>query len=275
MKDPYQILGLSFGANDEDVKRAYRKLAMQYHPDRNPGDKDAEEHFKEINAAHDAIKNGWRPGTHDPFHHFRAAGGTADFGFGFSGNLNDLLSALHAQHARRNRDIEVQAQITLEEAFSGTELNFTARNDTKTLIINVKVPPGVDTGSRIRVPQAGDDAYPSMTPGDLFVVIHVTPHSRLVRRGKNLLTTASIDLFDMLLGTSIKVISIDGKEIQVTVPPDSRPGQHLRLPGLGMPVANETTRGDMLIGFDVVYPVLSDEQRALLAQVRAASPTKP
>jgi DnaJ-class molecular chaperone len=162
VNDPYQVLGLARGADEAEVAAAYKKLAMQHHPDRNAGDAAAEARFKDINAARDAIKQG----TTDPPNPFHPGGGAPGSPFwnvagGQSfGNLDDILSALHAQQHQRNRDINVECTLSLEDVFRGTDVAVALRGPQETRNITVNIPAGVDHGNRVRVPQAGEHIFP-------------------------------------------------------------------------------------------------------------------
>lgn len=271
MNDPYQVLGLARGASDDEVASAYKKLAMQFHPDRNAGDKAAEERFKEINAARDAIKQGaadppnpFSPGgggAGGPFWHFTAGGQPF-------GNLDDILSALHAQQHQRNRDVNVECTLTLEDAFRGTEVTVNLREAAKTRTLMVKIPAGVDNGNRVRVPQAGEQNFPALQPGDLYVHVRIQPHGRFQRQGPHLQTRIEMPLFDLLLAGSTTLSGIDGVTLAVTIPADFDPDQPLRLAGQGMPGVETAARGDLLIIVHTQYPLLSAAQRTLLRRVR-------
>ena len=253
--DPYVVLGLQQGASDEDVKKAFRKLSFKYHPDKNPGDPVAEAKFKEISHANDLIKKGWPP------HSFGNNGG------GFGGAFEDMFRAMQAEQMRpRNRNIDTMVQINLMDAFNGTEAKLKlGPNEPE---IAIKIPAGVQNGNCIRVPQGGEKTHASIAPGDLNVHIRVSGHDRFERRGNDLLSVIRVELFDLLLGVTKNFTSIDGHQLQITIPAGFTPDQHLRLAKQGMPIINTNERGDMIIGLDVEYPVLSTEQREKLADLR-------
>lgn len=281
MTDPYQVLGLARGASDEEVARAYKRLAMQFHPDRNPGNKAAEERFKDINAARDAIKAGAAappgrgPHPNDPHggDWFFDFGGHGPAGAGRPGNgypgFDDILAALHAQAHRRNRDVTVECRISLEDAFAGTEVNVQLRGAVGFRTLAVRVPAGVDDGNRVRVAQAGDQTVSSMVPGDLYLVVRVLPHARFARQGRLLHTMAEVDVFDLLIGGAVQVEGIDGSRFEVAVPPGFDPAQPLRAAGHGMPAPNGTEgRGDLLVTVRPRFPLLSEAQRDLVKRAK-------
>jgi DnaJ-class molecular chaperone len=255
VNDPYSVLGISPDASEEDVKSAYRKLAMKYHPDRNPGDKEAEERFKDISAANDAIKNGT---TNEGI----------SFDFGKTGfmNIDDLLAAFHAKAMNRNRNVEVRCEISLEDAFNGTNLSFSVKDPSgKVNDISVHVPPGIESGQKIRVSKAGDSSIPSLPPGDLFVAVFVRNHPVYERNGRNLFMTIDMDIMDFLLCDEINVALIDGSCVKVAVPENFKTNEKIGISGKGMPVVNHPSIvGDMYLTLNLGYKKLSDEQREIV-----------
>ena len=267
MNDPYQTLGVSRTATEDEISKAYKKLAMMYHPDRNPGDKSAEERFKEINAARDAIKNG-EPEA--PSRGFDAGVWRFNFGHGSGfGNLDEILAALHAQHNHRNRDITVECRISLEDAFQGSEVTVNVHTQNDIRNISVKIPAGIEDGNRIKVAQAGEHSFPSMTPGDLYITVHVNAHAKFHRQSSNLLAQIEVDLFDILIGGIGKIQGIDGNNLEVKIPVNFNPETQLKLVGQGMPSPASSQRGDLLLSIKVIYPTLSIQQRELIFKVRS------
>jgi len=162
--DPYQVLGLQRGASEEEVKVAYKKLMKKHHPDLNPGDNNAQQRCAEINAAFDRIKNGdvntqqQHPGGGGgaPFWNFHFGAGGPGGQHNPFGNMDEIFAAMHAQQQRRNRDINVECTIALEDAFRGQEITVNLRQpDGTEKNISVNLPAGIDNGNRMRVPQAG------------------------------------------------------------------------------------------------------------------------
>lgn len=260
MNNPYAVLGLNPDASEEEVKNAYRKLAMQYHPDRNPGDKAAEEKFKEINAANDAIKSGSKHDT------------TFNFGFGNPddlNNLNDIFRAFHAQMRKKNADMEVSAQISLEQAFNGTDMKFTVTDrDGRVKEVSMHIPAGVDNGTMIRVPQGGDRTYSSLAPGDLFVRIQVARHPVFDRRGPHLFRTVELDIMDFLLTDEIVVQTIDDDSVKIRIPDGFDTSSQISLSNCGMPQTNMVSkRGNMYVSVKLIKRKLTDEQKDLIRSV--------
>lgn len=251
--DPYAVLGLQRGASDEDVKNAFRRLAKTCHPDLNPGNPAAEQRFKEINAAHDAIRNP-QP---DPIFQ------TASFNdFPFPG-FEDMFTNLRGfSRPQRNNDIRLECRLTLEEAFYGKEFDITVPQNSRT--IKMRIPPGVEDGTTMRMAGAGEYTLKAMRPGDLFLLVRLLPHTTWTRIGRNLLTTVPVSVFDVLLGKDIEVIGIDGKTMRIGIPEGFDTSRKLRLAGQGMPEGN--IRGDLLIELFIMFDPLNDEQRGLVEQ---------
>ncbi len=288
-KDYYKVLGVERGAGADDVRKAYRKLAMQYHPDRNPGDKQAEERFKDINEAYQVLNDpqkrarydqlgsaysnwqqGGRPtGDFDWSQWFGGQpGGTrvdpGDFGdlFGqgqepFSDFFRTIFGggARTTTRPRRATTYQQPISITLEEAFRGTSRAF--QSDARQ--ITVRIPAGVRTGSRVRAAGAAPDGQ------DLFLIVEVTDDPRFERQGDDLRTTTDLNLFTAALGGEAQVQTMDG-EVTLKIPAGTQPEQVFRLAGRGMPrLKSPKTRGDLFVRAKVRVPrELSDEQKTLL-----------
>ena len=294
-KDYYKILGVSRNASTEEIRKAYRKLAMQYHPDRNPGDKQAEERFKEINEAYQVLNDSQKRAHYDrvgsaysnwqqrgaPSGGFDwsqfvrgAPGGTRvnveDFGGGvgedlFSeffrsifGGMGGMGSASRgASAAQGNPAYQQQVEISLEDAFKGTTLQIQTEGKRK----KVRIPAGVRTGSKVRVAGAGPNEL------DLYLIVQVKDDKRFERRGNNLHTTAKVSVFTAILGGEAEVETMTGK-VKLTVPAGTQPDQVFRLAGRGMPhLKSSNTKGDLLVRLKVEIPrYLSSKQRELLEE---------
>jgi curved DNA-binding protein len=284
MKNSFEILGIPYDATEDVIKSAYRRLAMEHHPDLNPGDNSAEERFKEVNAAYEELKDPGRRAqaqaraqgrsgfneAFDVFNGFRHHPGE-----GFSFDLNDLFANLARQHARpRNNDLTVAVTISLEDAFKGKELLLTIQAPDGPRQITTRIPPGIDNGSRIRLTGHGERTHAFLPPGDLYIVVRILAHERFERIAQNLLTSIEIDVFDALLGSETIVNGIDGSAIKVQIPAAIQHDQRLRIQGHGMPLANgEHLRGDLVLQVSVKIPHLTAEQRSTLESIRP--PRKP
>ena len=296
-KDYYKILGVERSASADDVRKAYRKLAMQYHPDRNPGNKQAEEKFKEINEAYQVLSDTQKRARYDQlgsaYSNWQQRGGSpGDFDWGqwFSGqpgaggtpggvhveygDLNDLFGQDvfsdffrsifggmgGAQTSTRPRSRPAYQQplsITLEEAYHGTTRAL--QSDGRHL--EVRIPAGVKTGSKVRVAGAGPEGL------DLYLIVEVTDHPRFEREGDDLRTSASIDVFTATLGGEAEVETLDGK-VTLKIPAGTQPEQVFRLAGRGMPrLKGAKTKGDLFVRVKVRIPrQLSSKQKALLEE---------
>jgi curved DNA-binding protein len=264
MNDPYSILGVAFGASPDECKAAYRRLAKKYHPDVNHGDPLAEEQFKKISAAYDAIINP-KPDPEPQVNPFR------DFGFNFhSGSPFDDIFA-HLRGQQRN-DVTYEIRLTLEEAFQGKDVNVQppTRPGTAPRELTVKIPRGIEDGTRLMMAGAGNQSNPNVRPGDLYILIRVTPHNRFTRHGLNLITMVPVTAFDVLLRDPIEVVGIDGKVISVAIPDSFDSMQKLRLAGQGM-IDPRGLRGDLLIELFIQYPTVSAEHREALRNIAKTS----
>jgi len=314
-RDYYKILGVSRTASEDDIRKAYRKLARKYHPDVNPNDKDAANRFKEINEAHMVLSDAekrrkydqlgssyeqWQQGGGDArgfdwsqwFGGAQAQGArpggqrvyTSDYGpeglggFGVSDFFEALFGSMggaggrtHTQRTwtqapRRGQDLEHGIEISLEEAYHGA---------TRILSIDGKrleasIPPGVRTGSRVRLRGQGGPGAAGAPAGDLYLRIAVRDDARFERRGNDLHAEVPVDLYTCLLGGSVSVNGLGG-EMRLTIPPLTQNGRTFRLRGRGMPeLRNPKQRGDLYAKIKVVLPQsLSDRQRELVEQLAA------
>ncbi len=201
MKDYYQVLGVNRNASDEEIKQAYRRLARKYHPDVNPGDPKAEARFKEINEAYQVLSDKEQRAKYDRFgSDFRRYEQTGFGGFNYgSQDFADLFETLFGQRRTAGsgfsvkldgQDVEQSVELTLEEAYTGTQrtLQFSNPNGTPRTI-TVKIPAGIDTGKRVRVPGEGAPGLNGGRRGDLYLVVTVKPHDRFERKGNDLYTT--------------------------------------------------------------------------------------
>jgi curved DNA-binding protein len=273
MQDHYQILGVTHTASPAEIKKAFRKLAAEYHPDRNSAP-DAQVKFQQINEAHEVLSDPQKRAQYDQIRHMGAHSGFGFHTHAHAGqNIHDIFDQIFRQHGfggfqsqkpTKNPDTQVQVQITLEEAFWGKQipLQFTdAQGKPIQILLNIK--PGTQSGTRIRYAGNGDRTHVNLPPGDLYVLVIIQPHDRFQVDGAHLIMQQSISLWDALMGTKIDVQGIDGALIQVHVPPVSSEQVLMRVPQKGMPQrADGKVRGDLYVRVQVTWPThLTDEQK--------------
>lgn len=293
-RDYYEILGVGKNASDDEIKKAYRKLAVKYHPDKNPGNKEAEEKFKEISEAHEVLSDKQKRARYDQFGHAgvggNAGGGAAwnpfggsggggysyngqSFSFDFGGGLDDILGNLFgfggagARRPRRGADYQTTVTLTFEEAVFGTTKRVKA--DDVGVDLNVKIPAGIDDGMSIRLRGKGGPAPKGGTErGDLYVKVRVKPHKTLTREGAIILSEEKIDMVDAALGCEIDVETVDGK-ITMRVPAGTQSGTPFKLSGHGVPFRADGDRGPHIVTVIVETPKnLSRKQKELLEEFK-------
>ncbi|HEY2932463.1 MAG TPA: molecular chaperone DnaJ [Acidobacteriota bacterium] len=368
-QDYYAILGVPRGAGENEIKKAYRKMARKYHPDVNPGDKGAEEKFKTVQEAYTVLSDSEKRKIYDQYGFYRegfqaqpppgyggAGGGRGFEGFDFSGfgaggggsDFSEIFSEFFGGAGRARQpagpmpgeDLEYYLNIGFMDAIRGLNtrisisrkatcdvchgtgstsgkaetvcpvcqgkgrieqsrgpLKFasvctncggtgrisrgdcrqcggTGRID-KVETINVRIPPGVATGSRVRVPKKGNDGKGGGTPGDLYLVIEVAPHPFFSRQGNDLVCEVPLTLTEALLGTKIEVPTVDGKAL-LKIPPGTQSGQKFRLAGKGVPSRRGGDRGDQIVEVKVVLPKIQDERsKEILRELEQLNPYNP
>ena len=285
VKDPYQILGVAKSAPDDEIKKAYRALARELHPDLHPGDKKAEERFKDVSAAYDFLSDPGRRAQYDSGEidasgaprrqrsswHPGGGAGSSDWGSnsgwgsprsGFSfGDADDILAEMlrrkergkaQAEANRRHHIGEVRHSLTVsfEDAAIGTTKRVTLITGRT---VEVKIPPGATDGQTLRLKGQGQPAGPTaaIVP-DAFIDLKVEEHPFFVRRELDILLDLPVSVQEAVLGGKVTVPTVDGK-VSLTIPPASNSGAVLRLKGRGVPGANNT-RGDQLVTLRVVLP---------------------
>jgi molecular chaperone DnaJ len=344
-RDYYEVLGVSRTATDEELKKAYRKLALRYHPDRNPDDRRAaEERFKEISEAYQVLSDADRRGLYDRFGHaaFEQGAGPGagfDFGAGFEDIIGDLFGDFFGTgrarggrgRTRRGQDLRYELEVSFEEAAFGCEKTISVPrlstcetckgrgakpgtsprqcpqcrgsgqvrfqqgffsiaktcghcNGQGTIIANpctacsgtgaqrgvhqlsIKIPPGVDNGSRLKLRGEGEAALSGGASGDLYVVLHVHEHPLFLREGTDVVCEVPLSFAQAALGAEIEVPTLDGPA-KVKVPTGTQSGQVFRLKGRGIPDVNGYGRGDEIVRIVVETPrKLSARQRELLEE---------
>ena len=361
-RDYYEVLGISKGASEAEVKKAFRKLARKFHPDVNPGDKTSEQKFKELNEAYEVISDAKKRQQYDQFGHaaFEAgfgqgAGPGAGFGFeGFGqgaeffrgGGFEDAFGDLFGGRAARSRgpqkgeDASYAVEVDLEDAVFGKTMQVDLRREAacsscggtgsqpgtsprtcptcrgtgavsagrgfmqfqqtcptchgegsvnpnpcrtcggsgavqKSERINVKIPPGVDNGSKVRVAGMGGPGHKGGPAGDLYIITRVRPHHYFERKGDNLHSEVPVSVREAALGDKIEIPTVDGV-VSLTIPPGTQNGQQLKLKGKGVPHLGGGGVGDHYVTIRVVTPTgLSERSRELLQELDRLNPADP
>jgi len=359
-RDYYEVLGVNKGASQADIKKAFRKLARKYHPDVNPGNKTAEQKFKEMSEAYEVLSDAGKRKQYDQFGHAAFGGGYGpgpEAGFGGSrpgaeyfrgGNFEgfgDIFGDLFGERARprgphKGEDTTYAVEVDLEDAVYGKTMQVDLRREAacatcggsgaqpgtgrrtcptcmgsgsvsqgrgfmqiaqpcptcrgegtinpnpcrtcggrgvvpKSERINVKVPPGVDNGSKIRVAGMGGPGEKGGPPGDVYIITKVRPHPYFERKGDNLYSEAKVTVKEAALGDKIELPTVDGM-VSLTVPPGVQTGQQLKLKGKGVPHLGGGGVGDHYVTLKVVTPTgLGEREKELLRELDTLHPSDP
>jgi molecular chaperone DnaJ len=349
-RDYYEVLGVEKNATEVEIKRAYRRLAVKYHPDKNPGDKEAEESFKEAAEAYSVLSDAQKRASYDRFGH-SGMGGAGGSGFdpGFT-NIEDIFDLFgfgdmfggqggRRSTVQRGADLRYDLEITLEEAARGKDAKLeiprletcgkcegkgtaegsapetcvtcngngqtryqqgffsvmrtcpncsgkgqiikdpclecrgAGRNENKKSL-EVKIPAGVETGSRLRIGGEGESGVNGGLSGDLYVFLHVAEHEAFERQGANLYTSAPISFTQAALGAEIKIKTLEGEE-ELKIPAGTQTGTVFRVKNEGMPSLGGRGKGDLFVAVTLVTPkTLNREQRKLLEQMAEIEDTE-
>tara|TARA_A100001011_G_scaffold322210_1_gene343488 strand:+ start:754 stop:1677 length:924 start_codon:yes stop_codon:yes gene_type:complete len=278
--DYYEILGLSKGASDDEIKKAFKKKAMKFHPDRTGNDKTSETKFKEAKEAYDVLSDPQKKSMYDQY-------GTTDFGGGFGGRsqggfnasgfedvFEDLFGdifgggrARNPNRAYKGADLEYHLQLSLEEAAFGIEkvVQFRTKNENKE--ISVSIPAGVDNGDRVRLSGKGEPGINQGPPGDLFIRVVLEKHSIFERDGNNLYCNVPISFAEATLGAEIEIPTLSNNKVSIDIPPGTQTGKYFRLKGKGIKSVRGGNIGDLMCSVQIETPVnLSSEQKNILLQ---------
>ncbi len=298
-KDYYKTLGVDRNASQDQIKRAYRKLAVKYHPDKNKNDKKAEEKFKEIGEAYEVLKDPKKRKKYDQlganWKNFQGSGGSRAYDFGGFGNgsyhfeqdLGDMFGGAgfsdffnqffgggrrrrspgqsHFNTGMKGQDLEGTVEISLDEAYTGTQRVLNVEG--KKLRINLK--PGINDGQKLRLRGKGAQSPTGGPAGDLFIKINIKPRPGYTRKGNDLYVQQDVDVFTAVLGGKVNVQTLTGT-ININVPAGTDSGKKLRLKGQGMPdYNNNTLKGDLYVQLQIKTPKnLSKKQEKLFSQLQ-------
>jgi len=301
-EDYYKILGVEKNAAANDIKKAYRKLALKYHPDRNPDSKEAEEKFKKISEAYAVLSDAEKRKQYDSygsdtfsqrytqediFRDFDLNSILRDLGFGFGGRssgtqrrraytdtdddaFGDIFGGgrQFRQMAQRGQDHEYNLAITLEESVFGAEKKLSLQREDRVEDITFKIPPGINSGKKLRLAGKGAPGVYGGPPGDIYMNIEVTPHHVFARDGNDLTTEKVISFTQAVLGTTIEVPLIEGSTKRIKIPPGTQNNTKIRMKGYGVPRLKGAGKGDQYVKIVISIPKkINDEQMDLVKQL--------
>lgn len=306
-RDYYDILGLSKSASQDEIKKAYRKLAKQHHPDANPDDASAQQKFAEITEAYDVLSDEDKRKKYDQFGHnwskVGGAGGQSPFE-GFSGggttgfDLNDILGGMFGggspfggggggggspfgggrrqPRASKGQNIEAEIRVPFQVGVEGGEHELTVQAGGRTQKLSVKIPPGIEDGGKRRLAGQGHPGHGGGTAGDVIVTIRVSPHPWFRREGKDLIVEVPVTPAEAALGAKIDVPTLTEGTVVMSVPPGTSSGAKLRLRGKGVPDRSTGERGNQLVVIKIVVPKDMPEDIAdLYRKLQQASAENP
>jgi curved DNA-binding protein len=306
-EDYYKILGVEKSASEEDIKKAYRKLAMKFHPDRNPGNKQAEEKFKKLSEAYavlsdqekrkqydsfgsDAFRQ--RYSQEDIFKNFDFSDILKEFGFnlggrgsrGFGGGRSrtftfgqgggdpfaDLFGGAQGyaqqQMPQKGQDLEYNLSITLEESILGAEKKLSLQKEDRVEEINIKIPPGISSGKKLRLAGKGAPGYDRGQSGDLFLNINILPHPIFARDGVDIYVEKAVNYSQAALGATIDVPTVEGTNKRIKIPAGTQSNTKIRMKGYGVPNLKDGGKGDQYVKISVNVPKRLTERQAQLVK---------
>ncbi len=274
-RDYYEILGVDRSVSESDLKKAFKRLAIKYHPDKNPGNKEAEEKFKEAAEAYEVLSDQAKRQTYDQFGH---QGVNSNFGqsgfqnvdindifnniFGdeiFGDIFGDIFGRAGTRRPPRGRNIQMAYEMTLEEAVFGKDVEIRLPNSNKKVSVNI--PAGVDTGNKIRLSGEGEPSQYGGENGDLFIVVQVSKHELLEREGNHLYCEVPIRVDQAILGSEIEIPTLT-KKVLLKIPPETQTGKIFKLRDMGAGSLRGKTTGDLFVRVVVETPSkLSPKQK--------------
>lgn len=306
--DYYKTLGVSREASAEEIRKAYKKLARQYHPDVKPNDKQAAEKFKEVQEAYSVLGDSEKREQYDRYGAaFQGAGGgpysrtyrwtggpggagPIDLGDLFGGrfDVGDLFGGPFrpggfegagpqtATRPHKGRDVTLEVEVPFHVAAEGGKHSLQLQRDGKTERLTVKIPAGVETGSIVRLAGQGQPGPSGGPAGDLLLRVKTAPHPYFRREGRHLLVDVPVTPTEAALGAKVEVPTLSEGNVMLTIPPGTSSGTKLRLRGKGVPDTKTNKRGDQFVVVKIVVPKkLSDEAQRLYEQLDQAAPQSP
>ena len=265
--DYYRTLGVSKNASQDEIKKAYRKLAMQTHPDRNNGD---DSRFKQINEAYDVLKDPQKRNDYDnPQMRFDSQNMNFNQGFG---DFQDVFSQMFSQNRRRpprpkNDDITAFANLNLEEVYHGKNLIIAYKlSSGQQATVDITIPAGAKDGDTVKYDGLGDDRDKRFPRGDLYVKIRVARSKMWRRDGNDLHTTRDVSAFDLILGGELYLKTPEGKHVKIMVPQGAASGTVMSVKGYGIPDVRTGTRGNIFLKLNAHIPKIKD--KTILAKLK-------
>ncbi|MDX9787224.1 MAG: DnaJ C-terminal domain-containing protein [Desulfobacterales bacterium] len=298
--DYYKVLGVAKSASGEEIKKAYRKLAMKYHPDKNKGDKAAEEKFKQLSEAYAVLSdkekrqqydqfgaNGFKQrfSEEDIFRGFDFSDIFKDFGFGggrFSSGAKGARRFSFSQGApfgggfqdqsgMKGEDLVYELGLQLKEVVTGVQKTITLQQGGRVEKVSVTIPKGMITGKKLRLAGKGNPSQFGGPPGDLYIKAKVLKDALYDTDGYDLIISRKVKLTEAVLGTSVSIPTLEGKELNLKIPAGTTHKTKMRLPGQGLPKMKEGGYGDLYVQILVSLPKkLTKEQRELIEKLAAA-----
>ena len=306
-EDYYQVLGVDKKASADEIKKAYRKLAVKWHPDKNPNNKAAEEKFKKISEAYAVLSDAKKRDEYDQFgsadryrqqysqedifrdfdldeilrsfgfgsgrgrttfRTSRRGGGPQDYEDPFSGIFSGGGGRHYANMPQKGQDVEYNLSISLEESVMGSDKKISLQMENRIEDINVKIPPGISSGKKLRLPGKGLAGYNGAQNGDLYLNINVMPHPIFARDGSDLYIEKTIKFTQAALGTTIDVPTLEGATKRLKIAPGTQNNTKIRMKGYGVPGLKGSLKGDQYVKINIEVPKkLTDRQIKLVDQL--------
>jgi len=277
--DYYSTLGINKNASQDEIKKAYKKMSMQHHPDRTGGD---DSKFKEINEAYQTLNDPKKKQMYDQF-------GTADprqrsynsqnYEFNFNGSpfggMDEIFEQMFGgspfgnRRARANRPIQVAVDVTLEDVLRGKTVGMEIALPTgRTKVVTVDIPAGVEHGQQIRYRGMGEQEIPHLPAGDLLITIRVQNHRDFQRYGDNIVCEKQISVLDLLIGTKAKIQTLEGKSLEINIPAGTQPDTVLSCKGEGLPNLQTKVKGNLQIRIKGVVPKLNANETQKIIDIK-------